>query len=100
MQETKGRGGKEQTVESVARVDEGSVSTGLIHATPGVMKSLRSSADRIALIPAMRFNGVRTLAYSFCSIVFATPSFQSAVDFSGIKSSDTTYSNNNVTSEG
>ena len=26
----------------------GSVSTGLIHATPGEMKSLRSSADRIA----------------------------------------------------
>lgn len=26
----------------------GSVSTGLMHATPGEMKSLRSSADRIA----------------------------------------------------
>jgi hypothetical protein len=28
----------------------GRVSTGLMHATPGEMKSLRSSADRIALI--------------------------------------------------
>lgn len=28
----------------------GSVSTGFIHATPGEMKSLRSSADSIALI--------------------------------------------------
>jgi hypothetical protein len=28
----------------------GRVSTGLIHATPGEIKSLRSSAERIALI--------------------------------------------------
>lgn len=32
----------------------GRVSTGLIHATPGEMKSFRSSADRIALIVAGR----------------------------------------------
>ena len=42
-----GFGGGKLTVDSV---DGGRVSTGLIHATPGVMKSLRSSADRIALI--------------------------------------------------
>lgn len=32
----------------------GSVSTGLMHATPGEMKSFKSSADRIALIVAFR----------------------------------------------
>jgi hypothetical protein len=31
----------------------GRVSTGLIHATPGDMKSFRSSADRIALMIAV-----------------------------------------------
>jgi hypothetical protein len=31
----------------------GSVSTGLMHATPGDMKSFRSSAERIALIIAV-----------------------------------------------
>lgn len=37
----------------------GSVSTGLIHATPGEIKSLRSSADRIALIlPWRRFRSL------------------------------------------
>lgn len=32
----------------------GSVSTGFIHATPGEMKSFRSSAERIALIVTVK----------------------------------------------
>ena len=32
----------------------GSVSTGLMHATPGDIKSFKSSADRIALIASKR----------------------------------------------
>jgi hypothetical protein len=34
----------------VGAFDAGKVSTGLTHATPGEMKSLRSSADKMALI--------------------------------------------------
>lgn len=33
----------------------GSVSTGLMHATPGEIKSLRSSAERIALMASNRW---------------------------------------------
>lgn len=37
----------------------GKVSTGFIHATPGEIKSFKSSADRIALM--IPFEGLRTL---------------------------------------
>jgi hypothetical protein len=39
----------------------GSVSTGLMHATPGDMKSFRSSAERIALMIAVVASARRRL---------------------------------------
>lgn len=43
----------------------GKVSTGFIHATPGEIKSFRSSADRIALMISMEFAN-RGMRRSFC----------------------------------
>ena len=42
--------GTELLTDSVDGFAAGSVSTGLIHATPGDIKSFRSSAERIALM--------------------------------------------------
>lgn len=46
----RGRVGGSQRTSEFWESFGGRVSTGLIHATPGEMKSLSSSADRIALI--------------------------------------------------
>lgn len=43
----------------------GKVSTGFIHATPGDIKSFKSSAERIALMISMRGADAECAAFSF-----------------------------------